>query len=221
VLLPVFRAEYGNRLYLGSSRVSVGFGGGVHLVNSRRWTWDLGLGVGERRREERADTLAGMGDRRAELWAGTGLHVRQGPFRAGLTLAAGLGDGAGTRGTLSAGFAGRLAPRWSGGVDLTATASDAKHMAYAFGVDPQQAARRTQLLAEGDPRLRPGEDRPYTPAAGLQEVALGAHLAWVMDRHWRGFGLVRLARLQDTAKQSPLVREDSNATVGLGFSYRF
>ncbi len=221
VLLPVFRAEYGKRLYLGSSRLSVGFGGGVHLVNSGHWAWDLGLGIGERRREGRADTLAGMGDRRADLWAGTGLHLRQGPFRVGLTFAAGLGEAAGTRSTLSVGFAGRLAARWFGGVGLTATAADAKHMAYAFGVDPEQAAARTRLLVEGDPRLRPGEDRAYAPGSGLQDLALGAHLAWVVDRHWRAFGLLRFAQLLDAAKQSPLVREDSDATVGLGFSYRF
>ena len=219
--LPVFDAEYKDRVFLGASRVAVGLGGGVHLVKSANWTWDLGLGAGEGRRESRADVLAGMGDRRASLWAGTGLKFHAGGFHASLAGAAGLRDEAGLKGALSFGYAGLLGGRWVGDLSARATAVDAKGMAYDFGVTPDQAAARTALLASGDPRLRAGEDRAFSPKGGIESVAVTGLLAFVVDLHWRWFGLAQVARLQGDAKDSPLVRNPTYGTLGVGFAYRF
>lgn len=219
--LPVISAEYKDALYLGSSRVGVGFGGGVHALRGEHLTWDLGLGVGENRRESRADTLAGMGDRGPSVFAGTALRLKAGLLHGSLSVAAGLKDQAGWRSTLSLGVGGRLGGRWSGGLSASATAMDAKAMAFDFGIDPGQAAARTALIAAGDPRLRPGEDRVWSPKGGLQEVALGAHLNYFVDAHWQWFGLVRAAQLQGEAKTSPLTRQADSVTFGAGFTYRF
>ncbi|HTL97857.1 MAG TPA: MipA/OmpV family protein [Holophagaceae bacterium] len=219
--LPVFNAEYEDRVYLGSSRVAVGFGGGVHAVKTEHWTWDLGLGFGEARRESRADVLAGMGDRGASLWAGTGLKFHAGGFHGGFAAAAGLKDEAGLKGTLSFGYGALLGGRWVGDLSVHATAVDAKGMAYDYGVTPDQAAARAALLASGDPRLRAGEDRAFDPKGGIESVALAGALAFVADLHWRWFGVAQIARLQGDAKDSPLVRNPTYGTLGVGFAYRF
>jgi len=219
--LPVFSAEYRERLFLGSSPAGLGLGAGFHLQHSRRCTWDLGLGVREPRRESRADELAGMGNRGAGVFAGTALKLQAGHWHGSLGLAAGLGAAAGLRGTLALGLGGPLGGRWLGSLTASAGAAEAKAMAYDFGVDSAQAQARTALLAAGDPRLRPGEDRPWAPGGGLQELALAGHLGYRVDAHWSGFGLVKAARLQGDAKASPLTRQPTGLTAGMGFSYQF
>lgn len=221
VPLPVFNAEWKGRVFLGSSRVAVGLGGGVHAVKTEHWTWDLGLGLGEGRKEARADVLAGMGDRDPSLWAGTGLKFHAGGFHAGLQAAAGLRDDAGVKGNLSFGYAAWLGGRWFGDVSAGATVADAEGTAFDFGVSADQAAARAALIASGDPRLRPGEQRAFAPGGGLERVALTGTLAFVQDAHWRWFGLAQIARLQGDAKDSPLVRNPTYGTLGVGFAYRF
>ena len=221
VPLPVFSAEYKGRWFLGSSRVAVGLGGGVHARKTEHWTWDLGLGVGEARREKRADVLAGMGDRGASLWAGTGLKFHTGGFHAELRGAAGLRDGAGIKGTLSIGYGTRLGGRWLGDLSVHANAADARNMAYDFGVTTSQAAARSVLISAGDPRLRSGEDRAFDPRGGLESVALGGSLICLVDAHWRWFGVAQAVQLQGDARHSPLVRNPTYGVLGAGFVYRF
>ncbi len=221
LLLPVINAEYRNTFYLGSSRVGLGLGGGVHVFRSEHFTWDVGLGLGEGRRESRSDTLAGMGDRGASLFVGTAAGFRFGAFHVRISVVDGLRDEAGLRATAALGLAGRLGGRWSGGITASATVVDTRAMAYDFGISSDQAQVRTSLLAAGDPRLRPGEDRIYTPKGGLQEVALTSHVAFAVDEQWRWFALARAAQLQGDAQSSPLTRSKERGTFGLGFTYRF
>ncbi len=219
--LPVFSAEWKGRVFLGSSRVAVGFGGGVHAVKTEHWTWDIGVGVGEGRKESRADVLAGMGDRSPSLWAGTGLKFHTGGFHAALQVAEGFNDEAGARGSFSIGYGALLGGRWFGDVSARATAANAEGMAYDYGVSPDQAAARAALIASGDSRLQPGEARAYAPGGGLESVALTGTLAFLADAHWRWFGLAQIAQLQGDAKDSPLVRNPTYGTLGVGFAYRF
>lgn len=217
---PVISAEYQDWLVLGASRIGLGAGATVRLVRLAAFGWDVGLGVGERRREARADELAGMGDRDASLWAGTALRARAGSFGASLSWAAGLGQDAGTRATLSVGVGGRLQPRWHGSMAFSATWADARQMAFEFGVDPGQAAARSRLISAGDPRLRAGEDGPFEPRAGLRDSAATFLLSYAPDQRWRIFGLARFERLGDQPSASPLVRKSSQGLLGAGFSCR-
>lgn len=219
--LPVFSAEYKGRLFLGSSRVAVGLGGGVHALKTEHWTWDAGLGAGEARGERRADVLAGMGDRGASLWAGTGLKFHAGGFHSELSVAAGLKDEAGMKSTFAIGYGAHLGGRWLGDLSLHATAADAKNTAYDFGVTPDEAAARSALLAAGDPRLRAGEDRAFDPKGGLESATLGGSLIYAADIHWRWFGLAQIVQLQGDAKDSPLVRNPTYGVLGAGFTYKF
>lgn len=219
--LPVFSAEYKGRLYLGSSRVAVGLGGGVHAMKTEHWTWDLGLGIGEARRESRADALAGMGDRSASLWAGTGLKFHAGGFHSELQTAVGLKDEAGVKSAFSLGYGARLGSRWLGDLSLHAALADAKNTAYDYGVSPEEAVTRASLLASGDPRLRAGEDRVFDPHGGLESVALSGSLIFIKDAHWRWFSVAQAVQLQGDAKDSPLVRNPTYGVLGVGFAYRF
>ncbi len=221
VALPVVGAVYKERLNFGSSRVAIGAGLGWKAWIQGPWTFEVGLGMGERRPESRDEALAGMGNRAASLWAGGGLTWRARYGSLGLKVAQGLKDEAGLRATLETGTFIPLRP----GVALTlgaqASWGNATHLAFDFGMTPDQAARRAALLASGDRRLRPGEARVYRPEAGLREVQGSLGLSWRMEQRWRLFGALTGTALQDKARQSPLVRKDTYVSAVLGLFKTF
>lgn len=219
--LPVFSATYDGRYYLGSSRVGVGFGGGMHVVHTSEFTLDLGLGVGDGRPEKRAAALAGMGDRSASLWTGTGVHWRQDGFHAGLTIAHGLRDDAGNRASLSLGQAIPIAKRWSLGGGVHSSWSDAKNMQYDFGINRDQAARRAALVARGDSRIKSSEVGPYAPGAGMQNLGLSLSLGFTPAADWRLNCTIHGGELQGDARNSPIVRKTSYLSIGSGFALQF
>ena len=220
-LEPLFNAEHG-RFYLGSSRIGVGYGGGMHVWSGRGLTWDVGLGVGDSRPESRSPVLEGMGDRRATLWAGTGLQWRQQDgWRAGLTLACGLRDEAGTRSTLSAGKTSRLAPKWFLYTGIHGTWADRAAMAYDFGISGAQAQTRAALLAGGASSLTPEEIGPFAPRAGVRDVGGAISLGCRPAPRWTlTLGLDGGDLLGD-ARSSPLVLRDAYLSAGVGAAYRF
>lgn len=221
VLLPVFAAEYEQRWYLGSSRIGPGFGGGVHLVRSGGFTWDLGAGVGDRRPESRSALLAGMGDRRTELYTGTGVSWQGGGCNAGLTLARGMRDEGGTSATLTLGRTWQLAPRWFLALGTHATWSDAKGTAFDYGITPDQAAARAALAAAGNPALTPARIGPYAPGGGLRDLGGRLGLAWSPKPRWVWSAGLFGGVLQGDARTSPLVERKGHLAVGGGFAYRF
>ena len=219
--LPVFSADYDGRVFLGSSLVSVGLGAGLRVVKSAHFSWDLGLGVGERRPERRADELAGMGDRSPEAFLGTGVRVHGGGFQAAASVASGLVQGAGARGTLSFGGGGRVSERMLAGLGLSGVWGNAQNLAWDYGITPEQAARRAGLLAAGDARLKAGEAGPYAPKGGLKEVAATGHLVLLLPARWQLFWVLKAGSLHGDARTSPLVRRASFASGGMGCSVRF
>jgi outer membrane scaffolding protein for murein synthesis (MipA/OmpV family) len=220
-LEPLVAAEYDRRFYLGSSQVGPGFGGGVHLARQGGFTWDLGAGIGDRRPETRSPLLDGMGDRRADLFAGTGLHYQHQGFRAGLTLSCGLRDTAGNRATLTLGQMIPLAPGWYLGVGLDGTWTDANAMNYDFGITPTQAANRSALVAGGDPNLTAASAGPFTAPAGMRDVGAraglsyraSARLVWLLEIHQ--------ALLLGDIRNSPLVGRNNYGAASAGFAYHF
>lgn len=218
---PVGILDWEGRFVVGPSRVSLGAGAGWRFLARGPWSGDVGLGFGERRKESRADGLAGMGDRDLTFWAGLGGGYRWGAatFRASLQRA--LNAEGGTRGTLSLGYGWRLGARGFLGTSLAVTFADAEHMAYDFGITPEQAARRSALLGAGDPRLRPGDDRAYAPGGGLRDTALGFSGGWSLGPRVRLFAFTSLTHLADTPARSSLVRARTSASLGLGTLYTF
>jgi outer membrane scaffolding protein for murein synthesis (MipA/OmpV family) len=219
--LPVFSADYDGRYFLGSSLVSVGLGGGVRLVRGEHGSWDLGLGVGEARREKRADELAGMGDRDPDVFIGTGVRLHGGGLHASAQVATGLIRQAGAKATLAVGAGGRISDRMLAGFSLSEVWGTAQNLAWDFGITQDQAALRSQLLAGGDPRLRAGEDRAFTPKGGPKEASVTIHAVLLLPDRWQLFWVVRATALQGDARLSPLVRQDHGLSGGMGFSVRF
>lgn len=219
--LPALFADYNGRWFFGSSRVALGLGVGYRMVRWQGFTWDVGVGWGEGRPERRADALAGMGDRSGSVWGGTNLGYRLGPLGARLNLVRAIGSEGGTRGLLGLGYQVRLAPNWGLGFNAQAGFADATNLAWDFGVSPEQALRRSQLIAQGDSRLRPGDGQPFRPGAGLRELSLGFSLNHSLDSRWRAFLFTGANRLSGEVTTSPLVRKSTYLTGGLGALYTF
>lgn len=221
VAFPNVSALWRDRLSLGVSRVALGIGADWRLARRGPWTWEVGLALEERRPERRAEGLAGMGDRDVSAWAGMGGGFRAAGWTGGIALSRGLKGGMGTRASLNLGREVRLGGGWAAGASWTALASDAVHQRYELGVDPLQAARRRALLAAGDPRLRPGEDRVFQPGAGLRELRLGVHVTRALPAGWTlsllGFG----SELQGVVRDSPLVRRPRAFGAGVSLMRRF
>ena len=220
-LLPVFSAEYNHLFYLGSSRVGPGFGGGVHLLHDKGFTWDLGIGIGDSRPESRSPLLQGMGDRGAEVFGGTGLHYRNEGFHAGLTLSRGLRDDAGDRATLTLGQVIPLAPRWWLNAGVHGTWEDAKAMAYDFGVSPAQAGTRAALVAAGAATFPASAVGPFAPPAGVRDLGALLSLNFRPRPRWVWTVEVTGGLLQGDIRNSPIVAKNDYLGVGLGFAYRF
>jgi outer membrane scaffolding protein for murein synthesis (MipA/OmpV family) len=219
-LEPLFNAEW-RSLYFGASRIGPGFGAGVHAWRKDGLIWDLGLGVGDKRPESRSPALAGMGDRRTTLWAGTGLQWRDPRgWHAGTTLAFGLRDEAGTRATVSAGKGFRLAPQWFMDASLRVSWADAKANAYDFGISEEQARNRAALAAQGFP-LAANDLGPYAPGGGLRDGEATLMLGWMPTRRWLGMVGVNAGAYAGVARNSPLVRAGSYASAWAGAAYRF
>ena len=220
-LLPVFSAEYDRRWFLGTSRVGPGFGGGAHLVQSGGFTWDLGAGFGDSRPESRAPLLAGMGDEKAYLFIGTGVHYRRQGFHAGLTLSHGLREDAGDLATLTVSQTVPLAPGWHFTGGLHGTWADTDAMAYGFGISPAQAANRAALAASGAASFTPAQIGPFSPSAGARDAGALLGLSWRPGPRWTWtvglHGGVLLGGLRD----SPLVARNDYYGAGLGFAYHF
>lgn len=218
--IPILGVEYKGRVFLGPAPGGLGAGLGVNLIRSQRFTLTAGLGGTDSRPEDRADALAGTDDRRLGLSAVSGIGYRIGPLEAGISVAAGLRDNAGVSGTGRLGLTMPLSQRIYFGLGGNVTVADGDNMRYDFGVSTTEAARRAQLIASGDPRLRPGDGRSYRPDGGVKEVGGSANLAVVLSPRWSAFGFAGVSRLSDEAAASPLVRRRTGWSGGGGITYR-
>ncbi len=221
VVFPPVVAEYGSHLTLGTSRVALGVGADWHAWRRGPWVLDVGLAVEERRPEDRADALAGMGDRGFGARAGVGVGLRERGFQASFAVSAGLSGNSGLRAALTVGREVRLGPQWAAGVNLGLQFSDGAHARYEYGITPEQAARRAALLDAGDPRLRPGDAQVFAPGAGLRELRTGVNLLRFLPQGWTASLLGFAAQVQGDSADSPLVRRRTNLGGGLTFTRRF
>lgn len=216
--LPIIGVDYKNRVFLGASSTGVGAGIGVNLIKSRHVTLTAGLGGSEPRPEDRADALAGMNDRRLGFNAVSGVNYQTGPLSAGLVFSAGLRDNAGLTGTGTLGLTLPVLPRifLSLGGNITVANGDA--MFFEYGITPDEAQRRANLLAGGDSRLRPGDGVAYSPGAGVRDVGATSSLAYMLSPKWSLFGFGSFTRLSDEAARSSLVRRRNAWVTGAGFT---
>ncbi len=218
--LPIVGVDYKNRVFLGASPSGVGAGLGVNLIRTRSLTLTTGLGGSESRPEDRADALAGMDDRRLGFASVSGLSYQLGPLQAGVVFSAGLRDNAGLSGTGDLGVTLPLTRKLYFGLGGSLTVANQEAMVYDFGVSEVEGARRSDLIANSDPRLRGDEGGAYRPAGGVREVGATTNLAFMLSPRWSLFGFGGMTRLSDEAAKSPLVRRRTGWTTGAGFTVR-
>jgi len=218
--LPIIGVAFKNRVFLGASPSGVGAGLGVNLIRTGNLTLTTGLGGSEPRPADRADALAGMEDRRLGFTSVSALSYQLGPLNAGIAFSAGLRDNAGVSSTGTLGVTLPLAQRLYFGLGGNLTVASRAAMAYDFGVSPLEGARRSDLIAGGDLRLRGDEGGPYRPTGGMRDIGANANLAFMLSPKWGLFGFGAVTWLGDEAAASPLVRRRTGWTTGAGFTVR-
>jgi len=218
--IPIVGVEYKGRVFLGAASGSIGAGAGVKLLRGPKLNWTVGLGGSDSRPSDRADALAGMEDHGLGFAGVSALSYRAGPLELSTTVGRGFNQGTGWSGSAHLGLTVPLGRRVFVSLGGGAGFADRQSMAYDFGVSGGEAARRSVLLANGDPRLRPGDDQVYRPDGGLRDLSTDASLAVMLGPRWSLFGFGGLSRLSAEAAASPLVRRRNQWNTGVGVSYR-
>jgi outer membrane scaffolding protein for murein synthesis (MipA/OmpV family) len=218
--VPFVDLRFARRLYLGDGLGGLSAGAGVYLVETGGFSWSADLALTSDRPEDRADALAGLGDRGFGVFAGSTLAYRVGPVEAFATAAVGLEDRMGSMGVLGLSAAQQVGGRWFGQAGGAAVFGDCANLRWDFGVSEAQAARRSELLGNGAPDLRPEDGVPFTPRCGLRELRTTAALGYALSPRLSLFGSATGVRLERGAAASPLTRERTSWEAGLGLSWR-
>jgi outer membrane scaffolding protein for murein synthesis (MipA/OmpV family) len=220
VPVPFVDLRVARRFYVGDGLGGLSAGAGAYLVQWGDFSWTADLALTSDRPEDRADALAGMGDRGFGVFAGSSLAYRIGPLEASAAVAVGLEDRMGSLGVLGLSAGGRLGGRWFGQGGGAVVFGDCANLRWDFGVSDAQAARRRELLENGAPDLRPEDGVPFTPRCGLREARTTAALGYALSPRLSLFGSATGVRLERGAAASPLTRERTSWEAGLGLSWR-
>lgn len=221
VPVPFVDLRFAQRLYVGDGLGGLSAGAGVYLVETGGFSWSADLALTSDRPEDRADALAGLGDRGFGAFVGTTVAYRLGPVEAFATAAVGLEDRMGLLGVTGLSVGQQLGERWFGQAGGAAVFGDCANLRWDFGVSAAQAARRRALLAAGAPELGPADGEPYTPRCGLREVRATASLGYALTPRLSLFGSGSGVRLERGAAESPLTRERNTWEAGIGLAWRF
>ena len=210
--LPLASMEISDKVYLGFGSA------GVYLLREQGFTGKFGVALSGSRSGDRADALAGTDKRSIGAFSISTIGYHTGWIDAGITGARSLGQhGYSMRGDF--GVTLPVTRRFSLGLAMNATFSDRRNMSFDFGVSRREAARRSELIARGDRRLRTGEDRAYRPGAGLRSIGLGRTIGLQIGHRWGLVGVAALSRLGSQAAGSPLVRSRNGAAGGVGITF--
>ena len=221
VPVPLVDLRVARRVYLGDGLGGLSAGAGVYLVEAGGFSWSADLALTSDRPEDRADALAGMGDRGFGAFAGSTLAYRLGPVEASASVAVGLEDRMGSMGVLGLSVGQPVGERWFVQAGGAAAFGDCANLRWDFGVSEAQAARRRELLESGAPGLRPSDGVSYTPRCGLRELRATASLGYALTPRLSLFGAGAGVRLERGAAKSPLTRDRNGWEAGVGLGGRF
>ncbi|HVE80368.1 MAG TPA: MipA/OmpV family protein [Gemmatimonadaceae bacterium] len=217
--LPMASVEYG-RFFLGPSTAGLGAATGAYLVRSSAFTWTAEVGAAMSRMDDGADALAGMDDQSVGAVLGSHVAYMTPIAKLSASVAAGRRKHEGLSGNLSV-ETGAPIGRWMVGAGTSAVFGDHYNVAYDFGVSSREAARRQALVAGGDTRLRPGEDRAFAPRGGLKELRTQAMIGRTLSERITGAMFAGVSRLEGDAADSPLTRRRTTVSSGVALLYRF
>ncbi|MRX06599.1 MipA/OmpV family protein [Pseudoduganella sp. FT25W] len=185
---------------------------GARLLNTERVELDVGFALSLPSRSSDVAARAGMPDLNSLLEFGPRLKVRLAdrvrlelPLRVPLEL----GNGFERQGLV---FEPRLvyetgdrSGKWQGDANLGAVFGNARLNQYFYGVAPQYATA-----------ARPA----YQASSGLMMTRLGLSLSRRLTPDWRVFGFTRYDNYTQAAnRDSPLFRQNSGLSVGVGFTW--
>ena len=218
--VPFVDLRVAQRLYVGDGLGGLSAGAGVYLVEAGGFSWSADLALTSDRPEDRADALAGLGDRGFGAFAGSTIAYRVGPLEAFATAAVGLEDRMGSIGVVGLSAGQRLGEQWFVSAGSAAVFGDCANLRWDFGVSEAQAARRRELIESGAPGLRPSDGVPYTPRCGLRELRATGSLGYALTPRLSLFGSATGVRLERGAAEGPLTRERNTWEAGLGLAWR-
>ena len=221
VPVPIIDLRLANRIYLGGGANGLSGGAGVLLLQSPAFSWSADFVLTQDRPEDRTGALAGMDDRGFGVFAGSTVAYRVGPLQASASLARGLEEQMGTMGALGLSAGAPIGGRWFGQLGGMTVFGSCQNLAWDFGVSEAPAERRRELLGQGTPGLRAGDDVPYTPECGLREIRATATLAFAATQRISAMLTGTGTRLEGGAAKSPLTRERNSWEAGVGLSWRF
>lgn len=218
--IPIAKISYRERVYLGPSNSGLGFGVGINFFKLGALTASAEATVLDSRSADRADALAGMRDQKMAFGAGLGLAWRQGGWTIGVGAAHGLNDGAGAIATGSIGYTKMFGRTLILTTSANVTGANAKQMRREFGVTEAEAARRQQLIDDGDDRLNADEGGAYRPGTSLRSVGPSLTAIVLLSPRWSLIGFGGADYLIGDAADSPLVRRRTSLSGGVGLGFR-
>lgn len=211
--LPLASLEISNKVFVSAGSV------GVYLVRQGGLSGTLGVTITPPRSSSRTDALAGLDKRGIGAFSVSQVSYQSGWVNLGISGTRALGERGGHSLRADAGLSLPMSSRVSVGFAVNLIASDRKNMAYDFGVTRSEAARRAELIARGDDRLRPGEGRAYRPSAGLRSMGIGTTIGFRLGGAWGLVGVAEVSHLGGLAARSPIVRQRTSVSGGLGVTY--
>lgn len=204
MIFPAIDYQWRNGWFAGTANgVGYQFDSAPNLQYGLRMTFDLG------RSENRSAALAGMGDidARPEASAFFNVFVTREIFLTSTVRYGAGNDRQGAQLDLGAGYAVQLAPQWRTAVGVAATVVNGAYMQSYFGVTPAQS--QTSGYA------------PYSVSAGVRDVRASASLNYFITAEWSLTGAVTVRSLQGSAKNSPIVSEQTPVAGVVALTYRF
>ena len=219
--VPIVDLRVARRVYVGAGASGVSGGAGLVLVETPAVSWTADLTLTADRPEDRADALAGLGDRGLGGYAGSTIALRRGLLQLTLSGAKGVEDRMGAFATAGVSSSVPLPPGWFAQVGGLAVVGDADNMMWDFGVTRAQADRRADLLASGQSDLGARDSVPFTPEAGLREWRAAFVGGRALSSRITLSATAALVRLEGDAARSPLTRRRTSWEGGVGLSWRF
>jgi outer membrane scaffolding protein for murein synthesis (MipA/OmpV family) len=191
------------------------------VIRNPAFTWSTEISGAPERFERYGDGLAGMGRRGSATYAATNVSYQLGAIMAGAGVQVGLGSDEGSTASLALSTKKHFGGRWLAGLSTNATFANSDNMAYDFGVSPEQAARRQQLIDAGDSRLSASDAGAYSPGSGLKQMQASLSLGYLLRERVTALAFANGSRLGSEAADSPLARNRNAIVGGVGIAYGF
>lgn len=221
LVAPFGTFDYKGIVGLGGSRGVDGFGLYFRPYQTEKLTLGLLAVHADRRKEDDAKALAGMGNRRSCFYLGLEASLKLGFLQTSVEVLKGGRDEAGWTGALEVGSSVPLGERVELGATVTGIWGDEDHQAWEFGISPGQAAERARLIGAGNTYLKARDARAYRPSSGLGQVKTGVSLNWQVTEHWMANASVAYLQLVGDAADSPLTRKKNQTASSVTVLYKF